>query len=88
MADTLNAITLSGEDWEDVNALTSIAVGTSISVQNQTNQAVFIAVSATKPALSFVGIAIPAVLSEMVTITEGENKVWLKGKGPVSIQVN
>ena len=86
MADTINSITLSGLDWEDANTLSGIAVGTEISIQNQTNQVVLVAVSTTKPSLSFNGLAIPPVLAEMLTITAGENKVWVKGKGPISVQ--
>lgn len=83
-----NAITLSGEDWEDANALANIAVGTAIAIQNQTNQAVFFAISSAKPSAAFIGVAIPPVLSEMATVGAGENRVWIKGEGPVSIQVN
>lgn len=86
MADTRNTIRLSGEDWEDVNAITGIASGTAIYLQSQSSMFIQIAISATKPAKTFKGMFLPNSPSYLTNVTSGENKVWLYGTGPVSIQ--
>lgn len=86
MSDTRNTIRLSGEDWEDVSALSGIASGTAIYLQSQSSMFIQIAISATKPEKTFKGMFLPNSPSYPATITAGENKVWLYGVGPVSIQ--
>jgi len=86
MTDTIDVITLTGTDWQDLNTLSGIAVGTAISVQNQTNQVVFIATSNTKPSITFKGLAIPPVLSELASVSSGQSTVWVKGVGPIMTQ--
>lgn len=86
MSDTLGAIRLDGDDWQDVSTLTSIPTGTSIYIQSQSSSTIQVAISATKPAKSFKGVMLPNDARYPAMITAGENKVWLYGTGPVSIQ--
>lgn len=86
MTDTIPSIRLTGEDWEDVSALSGIAAGTALYIQSQSSTIIQIAISATKPDKTFKGMYIPNSPSFPVTITAGENKVWLYGTGPVNVQ--
>lgn len=86
MTDTIAAINLTGLDWQDANTLTGIAVGTAVSIQNQSSTALFVATSTSKPALSFKGQVVPAKPEILAFVKAGENKIWLLGSGPVSIQ--
>lgn len=88
MANTIDAIVLSGLDWENLNILSGIAVGSAITIQNQTNQNVFIAISSVKPVSSFKGFAIPPKLESLANVPSGENIVWVFGNGPISVQVD
>ena len=49
MADTIEVVRLTGDDWHDVSLLTSIAVGTAMYIQSQSSTPIQMAVSATKP---------------------------------------
>ena len=86
MADTKAAVQLSGIEYQSANTLSGIAVGAAISVQNQTTDILYFAISATKPTTAFVGEVIPADVSAKAYVSALENEVWLLGKGPVSIQ--
>jgi hypothetical protein len=86
VADTRNTIRLTGEDWEDVSDLTGIASGTAIYLQSQSSMYIQIAVSPTKPDKTFKGMFLPNSPSYLTNVTSGENKVWLYGVGPVSVQ--
>lgn len=87
MANTLPSINLTGTDWQNLNTLTSIAVGTSIEIQNQSSSVVILAISPTKPALDFKGFIVPPLPSEIAAIGAGESTVWALGSGPVNVQV-
>jgi hypothetical protein len=86
MADTIEVVRLTGDDWHDVSVLTSIAVGTAMYIQSQSSTPIQMAVSATKPSKTFKGMILPNDLRYPATVTVGENNVWLYGIGPVSIQ--
>lgn len=86
MANTLPSIRLVDYEWQDANALSGFAVGTAISIQNQSHQPVFVAITNTKPAADFYGFGIPPDMAAVATISAGEERVWLRGDGPVNIQ--
>lgn len=86
MSDTLNAITLQG-DWVDLNSTYEIANGTTLIIQNQTSSWVEVAISATEPLEDFRGMMIPSDIAFPATVVPDINPVWIRGKGPVSVQV-
>lgn len=86
MANTLPSIRLVDYEWQDANTLSGLPVGTAINIQNQTHQPVFVAITNTKPADDFEGFGIPPDMSAVATISAGEERVWLRGDGPVNIQ--
>lgn len=89
MANTPPSIQLTGVDWQNLNALSGLAVGTAIEVQNQSSTAVSLAVSPTKPDINdinFVGFVVPPVPAAIANIGFGEDIVWAIGVGPVSVQ--
>lgn len=88
MADSLNIVELNGT-WESVSSLTNnvITAGMACSIQNQTSTRVYVAISATQPPSSFRADLLPIDLASKYYITAGENEIWLKGAGPISIQV-
>jgi len=86
MADTIEVIRLTGEDWQDANTMSGIPAGTAVYIQSQSSTKIIMAVSATKPAKTFQGMILPNDVKYPATVTAGENSVWLYGIGPVSIQ--
>lgn len=86
MADTIASVRLSGTEYESVLDLVGIADGVAVSVQNISRYPVEIAISASQPLTTFTGEIIPANPSDKLFVSTGENRVWLKGRGPVSIQ--
>lgn len=88
MANTLPLINLTGTDWVNLNTASGIAVGTSIEIQNQSSQAVNLAISPLKPAIGFVGVVVPPIPFEIATISPDESIVWAYGTGSVSVQVS
>lgn len=87
MADTIESFTLTGEDWVNVNTITGIAVGSALTIQNQSCTPAYMAITTTKPDIDFVGEIVPANVEVIGYITAGENDVWMLGNGPVSVQV-
>lgn len=87
MANTLESVDLTGEDWVDLNTLSTVPAGTAIDIQNQSSSPIMVAISPTKPALTFRGFVIPADLSAVASIASGESTVWAFGVGPVNVQV-
>lgn len=87
MADTISSINLSGTDWQNLNTLFGITVGTAIEIQNQSSTSILLAISPTKPALDFKGVVVPPIPSELATVDAGESSVWAIGSGPVNVQV-
>ena len=86
MANTLPSFNITSENWVDLNTLTGIAVGTALDIQNQSSFPMFLAISSTTPALNFSGFAIPASLADVAAVSAGEDRVWILGNGPVSVQ--
>ena len=87
MANTLPSINLTPADWTNLNTTSGIAVGTSIEIQNQSSQAITLAISPTKPAIGFKGVLVPPLPSEIAVVGTGESIVWAIGDGPVNVQV-
>lgn len=87
MADTREAVYLT-PDWQSVSALTGIIAGTGISIQNLTNNQVHVVVSATQPPVDFIGEVIQGFRypNSVGQVLSGNNEVWLRGDGLVSIQ--
>lgn len=86
MANTLPSIRLVGYEWQDANTLSGFPVGSAIDIQNQSHQPVFVATTNTKPADDFEGFGIPPNMAAVASISAGEERVWIRGDGPVSIQ--
>ena len=87
MADTRNAVTLSDE-WQSVDNLTEgiVTAGKATDIQYQSGFAIQIAISATAPLPSFRGWLLGKDPTRPLYISAGENTIWLKGDGTVSIQ--
>ena len=81
MADTINDIVISNEDWVDVSTETGIASGSSVTIQNKGVELVLLWISNTKPSAdSEDGIIIYTLPHQhsIKTIKSGHNKLWLK----------
>ena len=87
MADTIADIQVSGDDWSDVNTLTSIAAGTEIQITNNSvpelgSGYVRIAIAASKPSATLKNFGKRLTpLSKpghTLNIAAGNNKVWAK----------
>lgn len=86
MANTHEAVNLSGVDWEDVSVLTGIPAGTAITIQNLSPSRILVALSPARPEKDFKGSVLMEDAKFLGYVTAGEDKVWLKGRGFVSIQ--
>lgn len=87
MADTNPAVTLTSE-WQSVDQLTEgiVVAGQATDIQYQSGFAIQVAISATTPLPSFRGWLLGKDLTRPLYISAGENTIWLKGDGVVSIQ--
>lgn len=87
MADTIDSITLSNE-WQSVDVLTGglVVAGSATDIQFQQGFAVQLAISSTQPLPSFRGWILGKDPTRPLYISAGENTIWLKGPGIVSIQ--
>lgn len=85
MADSVDDIVLTGADWQDAYALSSIAVGTTVVIQNKTSGYVYLYIKATKPTSEFDnGYALNS--GEALTLPASLTGIWLYGEGPVHIR--
>lgn len=85
MADSIADIVLTGADWQDGYALSSIAVGTSVQIQNKTSGRVFVFFKATKPAVAFdQGFVLDSY--DIYTVPASVTGLWLYGDGPVHVR--
>ena len=87
MANTIPSINLTGIDWQNLNTLSGIAVGSSFTIQNQSSDPVQLAISPTKPPINFNGIILPVDPATLALISAGEDIVWAVGSGPINLQV-
>ena len=71
--------------WMNGYALSGIAVGSALVVQNKTSETLLTYISATQPTGEN-GFALKPL--EAVMVSTGEAGFWFKGVGPVSIQNN
>lgn len=87
MADTLDAVRVDGT-WQSVSSLTGIIAGTAITIQNLGRFPVNVAVAAAQPADTFVGEVVQPYMypNSVGAVDSGNNEVWVKGDGYVSIQ--
>lgn len=85
MADSIADIVLLGADWQDAYVLSSIAVGTTVVVQNKTSGFVSLFIKATKPTADF-GAGYSLASGEALTVSAAVTGVWLFGEGPVHIR--
>lgn len=85
MADSINDIILTGADWQDAYSLSSIAVGTTVVVQNKTSGFVSLYIKATKPTSDF-GEGYSLASGEAITLPTALTGIWLFGDGPVHIR--
>lgn len=86
MANTIDAVTLNGEDWQDVSELTGIIPGKAVVIQNMSPGVIYLAISPVKPSKGFHGNVIDKDLRFPGYVTAGETNIWLFGRGLVSIQ--
>lgn len=86
MANTKEAVELQGQTWEDVTVLTGIPTGTAITIQNLSPSRILVAISPARPEDNFKGSVLMEDAKFLGYVTAGEDKVWLKGRGFVSIQ--
>lgn len=87
MADTKADIILVDGDWVDAYALTGIAVGTTLVIQNKSSDDILIHLSASKPTSSSInGTLVPPFIE--ATVDASESGCWVKGTvgGRVSVQ--
>lgn len=84
MANSIPDMNLTGTDWVDVYASTSIPVGTALIIQNKASAPVLIYISATKPTSSTDGFAIKSL--DSVSIDASETGCWVRGSGLVNVQ--
>ena len=85
MADTIPDISVTHTEYADVNTLSSIGVGSSMSIQNKEDSEFIIQVSASQPASSSKAGYILGPRKSAV-VSSGENKVWAIGVGKLGIQ--
>lgn len=74
MADTINPVQV-GDEWVSLNALSGIAAGTSIKIQNIGTIECFVRISATQPTEEY---GEGCYISEFYGVDAGENEVWAK----------
>lgn len=88
MADTIDAVRVNGT-WQSVSSLTGVIAGTAITIQNLGIFPVNVVISATQPTDTFIGQMVEPRLhpNSVGVVDAGENEVWVKGDGYVSIQV-
>lgn len=85
MANSIPDVDLVGV-WTNVYAATSIPVGTAISIQNKSSSPCLVFVSPTSPSVnSLDGYAM--VQFETVNIDASETGCWVKGFGPIFVQL-
>lgn len=74
MADTINPVSV-GDEWVSLNALSGIAAGTQIKIQNIGTSAAYIRISSTQPTEVNGEGCYP---ESFYGVTAGENEVWAK----------
>jgi len=87
MADTLNKQSLAPDQYYSLNTLFGIAVGTAISIQNQTTKAMKISIG-TQPAVGDEDYLLFGPFpAPPISIDAGEAEVWVLGAGDINVQV-
>lgn len=85
--DTNADVSLQGLDWEDAYALSGIAVGTAITIQNKTTDWLYVFVKAQKPELEL-NDGIKINLGQSAQISASQSGCWLSGFGSVNIRAS
>lgn len=88
MADTIADVTINSDAYYDVNALSSVVVGTAIAIQNKGNHAVYVQIQVAQPSASSTdGVILYS--KESLQIDAAANNVWAKAAhGFVRINVD
>jgi len=75
MADTLNAFEI-GSSWISINALSGVAAGASLLLQNvgASSDIIDLAISATEPVANFEGVEL--FQNSFFRVDAGENEIW------------
>ena len=85
MADSVVDIVLTGTTWQDAYTLSSIAVGTTVVIQNKTSGFVSLFIKATIPLVdTSAGYSLAS--GEAITMPASLTGIWLFGDGPVHIR--
>lgn len=85
MANTIADVTLTGTAYQDIYAATSIATGTTITIQNKTSDFVRIQVDSVQPSASSKnGYALKSLDSAIIDGTP--SGVWCSGVGNIMVQ--
>ena len=71
--------------WVNLYTVSSIAPATAVLVQNKGSSPLFLNISATIPTGDVGWVVEPL---ESVNLEAGDNVIWLKGAGPVNLQVS
>ena len=80
---------LSGVEYESVNALFGIAVGSAFNIQNQGGIPYKISIGSTKPAVDTKAFRIaPPSLDALIEIKAGNSEVWALGKVIIHAETN
>lgn len=88
MSDTLDNIRLTKDSYKDINTLSGIPVGSSISLQNQSNEFMRVSIGSSQPSVdSLKYFLLKDDISVTATIPAGENRVWVYGEGYLHVEV-
>ena len=86
MGQTIPDVILTGGDYQDINTLTGIAVGTAVIVQFKSNYSALLQMSNTKPSAgSLDGNML--LQAQYYEIAASNPRLWVKGVGRLSVQV-
>ena len=82
--DTVPRVKLEGVEYQSVNAMFGILVGTAMNIQNQGGTPVRVSVNTVKPQADTEAFRIaPADLSVLTEIKTGNSEVWVYGNSIV-----
>ena len=85
MADSIADIVLAGAAWQDAYVLSSIAVGTTVVIQNKTSGYVSLYIKATIPLVD-TSACYSMASGESLPLPASLTGIWLFGDGPVHIR--
>lgn len=86
MSDTITDVVLDNLTYQNVNALSGIAVGTKVILQFKGSGNIRVQTKAFQPATSSMD-GVQLIAFEFYVIDSGESTIWAKGTGRLSVQV-